>query len=142
PWISPSSSRTRIITMTPSSRFVLSALSLLTLGACKERARPTPPAVPVTVAKAEERPVPFEVTAPGTVEAIRAVSVSSQVSGVITSVKFHEGDEVKQGQVLFTIDARPYRNALQQAQAALARDVVQLTNAQRQVDRYQTLAKS
>jgi multidrug efflux system membrane fusion protein len=88
------------------------------------------------------REVPYEITAPGTVEPIRAVAVTSQVSGVVTSVRFNEGDEVREGQVLFTIDSRPYRNALQQAEAALARDVVQLTNAQRQVDRYQSLAKS
>jgi multidrug efflux system membrane fusion protein len=117
-------------------------LTLLAMGSCKERARPTPPAVPVTVAKAVERPVPFEVTAPGTVEAIRAVSLSSQVSGVVTSVSFHEGDEVKQGQLLFKIDSRPYRNALQQAEAVLSRDLIQLANARRQVDRYQSLAKS
>src|ERR1043165_9895616 len=106
--------------------FVLSAL-----WASAPRKPETPPraAVPVTVAKAEERPVPFEITAPGTVEPIRAVSVSSQVSGVVNSVNFHEGDDVTAGQVLFRIDARPYRNGLQQAQAALARDVVQLQNA-------------
>ena len=86
--------------------------------------------------------MPFEVTAPGTVEPIRAVQVASQVSGIVTNVAFHEGDEVKAGQVLFKIDSRPYQNALSQAQAALSRDQVQLVKAQRQVDRYQTLAKS
>ena len=75
-------------------------------------------------------------------EAINAVQVASQVPGIVTSVRFREGDEVKQGQVLFTIDSRPYRNALQQAEAALSRDIIQLANAQRQVDRYQSLARS
>src|SRR5689334_10157219 len=120
----------------------LLVLTVVLAGACKKATRPTPPAVPVTVAKAEERPVPFEVTAPGTVEPIRAVQVASQVSGIVTNVAFHEGDEVKAGQILFKIDPRPYQNALSQAQAALARDQVQLVNAQRQVDRYQALAKS
>lgn len=101
-----------------------------------------PQTVPVTVAKVEEREVPYEITAPGTVEAINAVQIASQVPGIVTSVRFREGDDVKEGQVLFTIDARPYRNALQQAEAALARDVVQLINARRQVARYETLARS
>ncbi|MBI4500972.1 MAG: efflux RND transporter periplasmic adaptor subunit [Gemmatimonadetes bacterium] len=114
----------------------------LTAFGCKQNARPAPPSVPVTVAKAEERPVPFEITAPGTVEPIRAVAVASQVSGLVTGVNFQEGDEVTAGQILFRIDSRSYRNALQQAQAALARDLGQLQNAQRQVDRYQSLARS
>ena len=125
------------------SSSLLPGLLFLLLGGCSEgRGRPTPPSVPVTVAKTEMREVPFEITAPGTVEPIRAVAVTSQVSGVVTSVRFNEGDEVREGQILFTIDSRPYRNALQQAEAALARDLVQLNNAQRQVDRYQSLARS
>src|SRR5262249_44961872 len=83
----------------------------------------------------------FEVTAPGTVEAIQAVAVGPQVSGVVTKVAFREGDEVKDNQVLFQIDERPYRNALLQADATLARDVVGLNNAQKQVERYKSLAK-
>src|SRR6185503_469231 len=131
--------------MTPSRSYipvVLSAIAFVVAGCRTEQRRGGQQSIPVTVARAEQREVPYEISAPGTVEAINAVQVASQVPGIVTSVRFREGDEVKQGQVLFTIDSRPYRNALQQAQAALARDVVQLTNAQRQVDRYQTLAKS
>jgi multidrug efflux system membrane fusion protein len=97
--------------------------------------------VPVTVARAEQRSVPFEVTAPGTVEPMRAAAVTAQVSGMVTSVRFREGDEVREGQVLVEIDARPYRNALDQAEANLARDVIQLDNARRQVERYRSLAE-
>jgi multidrug efflux system membrane fusion protein len=96
----------------------------------------------VTVAPVQQRDVPFEISAPGSVEPLRAVAVTAQVSGVVTSVQFREGDEVRQGDVLVQLDPRPYRNALQQAEAALARDVIQLTNARRQVERYQGLAKS
>jgi multidrug efflux system membrane fusion protein len=96
----------------------------------------------VTVAPVQQRTVPFEMSAPGSVEPLRAVAVTAQVSGVVTSVRFREGDEVRQGDVLVQIDHRPYRNALQQAEAALARDLIQLTNARRQVERYQGLAKS
>jgi multidrug efflux system membrane fusion protein len=98
--------------------------------------------VPVTVAQAEQRSVPFEVSAPGTVEPMRAAAVTAQVSGMVTRVRFREGDEVREGTVLFEIDPRPYRNALEQAEAALARDLVQLENARRQVERYQALART
>ncbi|MBI4419377.1 MAG: efflux RND transporter periplasmic adaptor subunit [Gemmatimonadetes bacterium] len=110
--------------------------------ACREQRRGAPPPVPVTVAPVERHALPFEIVAPGTVEPIRAVQVAAQVSGILTSVRFREGQDVEEGQILATIDPRPYRNALRQAEAALARDVVQLENARRQAERYQSLAKS
>ena len=108
---------------------------------CSEPPRGGPPAVPVTVAQVEQRSVPFEVMAPGTVEPMRAAAVTAQVSGMVVSVRFREGDEVRQGEVLAEIDPRPYRNALEQAEAALARDLVQLETARRQVERYRSLAR-
>jgi multidrug efflux system membrane fusion protein len=125
-----------------SDRLAILALLALTAGACGRQRRGDPPAIPVTVAPVQQRTVPFEISAPGAVEPLRAVAVTAQVSGVVTSVRFREGDEVRQGDVLVQIDPRPYRNALQQAEAALARDVIQLDNARRQVERYQGLAKS
>jgi len=80
--------------------------------------------VPVTVARAERRAVPYTIGALGTVEPISTVAVTSQVNGMLQRVRFHEGDEVSAGQVLFEIDPRPYRAALTAAQAALARDLV------------------
>ncbi len=125
-----------------SGRFAILALLALTVGACGRQRRGDPPPIPVTVAPVQERTVPFEISAPGSVEPLRAVAVTAQVSGLVTSVRFREGDEVREGDVLVQIDPRPYRNALQQAEAALARDMIQLTNARRQVERYQGLAKS
>jgi len=110
--------------------------------ACSNRRQGAPPAVPVTATQAEQRTVPFEITAPGTVEPMRAVAVSAQVTGIVTAVRFREGDDVREGEVLVQIDPRPYRNALQQAQASLARDLIQLANARRQVERYKGLAQS
>ena len=109
---------------------------------CSTGQRGTPPPVPVTVALAEQRSVPFEITAPGAVEAMRAVAVTAQVSGIVTGVRFREGDFVREGTVLLEIDSRPYRNALQQAEATLARDQIQLANARRQVERYKSLAEN
>ncbi len=123
--------------------FALAPVAALVLSGCQgEQRRGGQQTVPVTVARAEERAVPFEISAPGTVEAINAVQVASQVSGIVTSVRFREGDEVKAGQVLYQLDSRPYQNALQQAEAALSRDLIQLQNARRQVERYQSLAQT
>lgn len=125
-----------------SGRVAILTFLALTAAACGRQRRGDAPAIPVTVAPAQQRDVPFEMTAPGSVEPLRAVAVTAQVSGVVTSVRFREGDEVRQGAVLVQLDHRPYRNALQQAQAALNRDLIQLANARRQVERYQGLAKS
>jgi multidrug efflux system membrane fusion protein len=95
--------------------------------------------VPVTVARAERRAVPYTIAAPGTVEPIRTVAVTSQVGGMLQRVRFREGDEVAAGQVLFEIDPRPYRAALTGAEAALARDVVQWQNADQEAKRYHDL---
>ena len=97
--------------------------------------------MPVTVARAEQRTVPFEVTAPGAVEPMRAAAVTAQVTGMVVSIRFREGDEVREGDVLAQIDPRPYRNAVDQAEATLARDLIQLETARRQVERYRSLAQ-
>lgn len=115
---------------------------VIAAGGCSRGRAGAPAAVPVTVAQAELRSVPYEITGTGTVEPIRAVAVSSQVSGLVTSLGFREGEEVSGGQVLVQIDSRPYQNALSQAEAQLARDLAQLSNARRQVERYQSLAQS
>jgi multidrug efflux system membrane fusion protein len=109
--------------------------------ACSENAAPPPPPVPVTVATAERRPVPFELAATGTVEPLKTVAVQAQVGGTLRRVTFREGEEVKQGQVLFELDARPYRAALDQALANLARDRAQANNAAQQAARYESLAE-
>ncbi len=82
-------------------------------------------AVPVRVAKAVEKTVPIDLTAIGTSEAYAAVSVKSQVNGIIQQVHFTQGDIVNKGELLFTLDARPFQAALEQAQATLARDKAQ-----------------
>lgn len=123
------------------SGYSVPVLLLLCL-ACSPGRHNTPQAVPVTVAQAELRTVPYEITAPGTVEPLHAVTVTAQVSGIVTAVRFREGDYVRAGTVLVEIDPRPYQNALRQAEAALSRDVIQLANARRQVERYQSLAQT
>jgi multidrug efflux system membrane fusion protein len=116
-------------------------LVVLVVGACSEQAARPPAPVPVTIATAERRPVPFELAATGTVEPLQTVAVQAQVGGILRNVAFREGGEVKKGQVLFELDARPYRAELDQALAALARDSAQATNATQEAGRYEALAE-
>ncbi len=91
--------------------------------------------VPVTVALVGQKDVPVEVQVIGNVEAYSTISVKAQVGGELTRVYFHEGDYVKKGDLLFTIDPRPYDAALNQATANLARDEASLSQAQAQLAR-------
>jgi multidrug efflux system membrane fusion protein len=84
--------------------------------------------------------MPLELSAIGTVEASSSVAVRAQITGELTSVNFKEGDDVEQGQVLFTLDRRPLEAALKQSEAALARDQAQLANATAQAQRSKELA--
>src|SRR6266550_3170175 len=77
--------------------------------ACGPSQGGAPPKVPVSVARAERRALPYELDATGAVEPIRSVDVLPQVNGTILHVRFAEGDEVATGQVLFEIDPRPYQ---------------------------------
>ncbi len=95
--------------------------------------------VPVTVATAVQKNVPVQIRAVGNVEPYSTVSIKSQVTGVITHAHFREGQDVKKGQLLFTIDPRPLEAALKQAEANLARDAAQLNNWREQVKRYREL---
>ena len=96
-------------------------------------------AVPVTVATVTQKTVPVEVGVIGNGEAYSTVVVKSQVDGQLHSVYFQEGQDVKEGDQLFTIDPRPYDAALMQADANLARDLAQEKNARAQADRAQKL---
>lgn len=98
-------------------------------------------AVPVLVATAVQKSVPTQLRAVGNVEAYNSVSIKSQVTGVLQKVHFKEGQDVKDGQLLFTVDPRPLEAALKQAEAALARDSAQLTNLREQVRRYAELVE-
>lgn len=89
----------------------------------------TPP-VPVSTTHVVEKSIPVTVSTIGTAEASSTVEVRPQVSGQLTSVEFTEGDEVREGQLLFTIDGRPYEVALRQAEAAWAKDKANAENAQ------------
>jgi multidrug efflux system membrane fusion protein len=86
-------------------------------------------AMPVTVAEAVVKAMPVELTAVGAVEAYATVTVRAQVEGQVTAVHLREGQCVNAGDLLFTIDPRPFESQLKLAQANLARDTIQLGNA-------------
>ena len=104
-------------------------------------ARPAAPAQLVVAGVAEQSPTPILVTAIGTVQSIATVMIKSRVDGEIAKVHFEEGQEVKEGDVLFTLDDRAVRAQLQQAEANLERDRAQLERFKLEVTR-QTELKS
>src|SRR2546423_10344357 len=119
----------------------IAALVVSTLVGCARKGAGGASRVPVPVAHAEQRAVPSETPATGTAEPVQAVSVQAQVTGVPTAVRFQGGDDVTAGQVLFEIDARSFRAALEQARAVLARDQAQQQAAELDAQRYAELVK-
>jgi multidrug efflux system membrane fusion protein len=97
------------------------------------------PASTVGIATAKRADIPVLIDALGTVTPLENVTVQAQVSGVLTQVLFTEGQEVKKGDVLATIDPRPFQIALAQAQGARVRDEAQLDAARVTLKRYDTL---
>jgi membrane fusion protein, multidrug efflux system len=109
----------------------LLAWSCLVSG-CTGKSAPPPrqaEGVPVVVATVSQRTVPVDIQVIGNVEAYATIAVKSQVGGELTLVHFREGDFVKKGDVLFTIDRRLLEAQVKQAQATLERDKAQLSLA-------------
>jgi multidrug efflux system membrane fusion protein len=95
--------------------------------------------VPVGVTPAERRNVPIWVEGLGNVSSLATVTVRARVSGQIVSIAFQEGTRVKVGDLLVQIDPRPFKIALEQAQATAQRDVATLRNNERDLVRYKDL---
>jgi membrane fusion protein, multidrug efflux system len=98
-------------------------------------------AVPILAAKVVQRNVADTIHAIGRVEAYSTVEIKAQINGQVTQVHFHEGQDVKQGDLLFTIDPRPFEAALNQAEANLAKDRAQERQAAADEKRYAYLLK-
>ena len=98
-------------------------------------------AVPILAAKVVQRSVADTIHAIGRVEAYSTVEIKAQINGQVTQVNFREGQDVKQGDLLFTIDPRPFQAALNQAEANLARDRAQEHQAAADEKRYAYLLK-
>src|SRR5437016_4382253 len=128
----------------------------LVLGCTANPAAPPPSSgVPVVVAKVSQKLMAVEITSVGNVEPISTVSVKAQISGELLEVHFKEGDFVRKGQLLFSIDSRVPQGQvgtmqaniekdeaqLKQVEANLARDTAQLEYARSESERYVTLLK-
>ena len=115
--------------------------ALVGMSACTTSTVQTAPivAVPVKVAKAEQKTEPLELTAIGSADAYSTVSIKAQVNAVLEAVHIKEGQLVKKGDLLFTLDARPFEAALAQAQGTLARDQAQEQLNIVELERYQQL---
>ena len=123
----------------------------LTFDGCGGKAEgPEPPkgagkkgggAVPVSIAKVNQRNVPVEVSVIGNVEAYATVTVKAQVSGELLKVHFHEGDYVKKGDLLFNIDSRPLEAGLRQMEANLAKDLAVQAQSEANLTRDQAQEK-
>jgi len=115
---------------------------LLALPACSDRAGgntppKAPPAVPVAVGPVVQKVVPVQVVAVGNVQAYTSVGIKSRVAGQVLKVHFKEGDDVRHGDVLFTIDPAPFEAAVRQAEATVAKDTANLKQAQATLERDQ-----
>lgn len=139
---------------------VLAGLVVALAGCTSKGSQPTSRkgegGVPVTVAVVTQRDVPLQIEVIGNVEAYSTIAVKAQVGGEITQVHFREGEYVKAGDLLFTIDPRPLNAMLNeveanlakdeaaqgQAEANLVRDTAQQKYAQSQADRYGRLFQS
>ena len=105
-------------------------------------AKPTgPQTMPVGVATAQSRDMPYYLTGLGSVTAFYTVNIKSRVDGQLEDVKFKEGQNVKQGELLAVIDPRPYEVQLSQAQATLFKDQASLRDAKTILERYKALFK-
>ncbi len=97
--------------------------------------------VPVTVAQADRRDMPVVLTAIGNVTPIQTVQIKSMVTAQVLQVHFTVGQEVKKGQLLFTLDPRSFEADLAKAEGQLARDKAAAANARVSQKRYQGLLK-
>lgn len=122
------------------ARFQAGAAAVTLLAASPALAQNAPPSV--TVATPVTRDVAEWQEHTARIEPSARVEIRARVSGQIEQVHFEDGAIVRQGDLLFTIDQRPFRIAVDQAEAGLARAEAQLTLAGQQVERYTPLAQS
>jgi len=126
------------------TRFALVAIAASVLAGCGQGQQPTqaaPPPPTVTVANPIKRPIVDHDEYVGRFVAVDSVEVRARVSGYLDSVHFKDGDTVKQGDLLFTIDRRPFQTALEQARANLAQARANLAFTESDLGRAQQLVR-
>jgi membrane fusion protein, multidrug efflux system len=122
--------------------FVAAGAAYVRLGRSHAPPAADPPQpIPVIATNVQQRDVPIVLTGLGAVTALNTATIRSQVTGLITSVNFREGQSVKKGDLLAQIDPRTFQAQLDQAEATLAHDETHMKNAQENLARFSTLAK-
>jgi multidrug efflux system membrane fusion protein len=124
--------------------FLFGSAALLSLAGCKPsaaapKAAGGPAPVPVQTAVAQQLDVPRTIESVGAMQALRMVAVKSQVDGMIAQIHFKEGDDVKAGALLVTLDQRPFENSLRIARADLANAKAESAKAEADLVRYKNL---
>jgi membrane fusion protein (multidrug efflux system) len=110
------------------------------LAACEAEAPPAPPPIPeVKVAQVLQRDVPVHVEVIGETRGNTEIEIRARVEGFVESVDYREGTLVEQGQLLYTLDARPFQARLATTRAGLAEAEAQLARARQDVARYEPL---
>lgn len=132
-----------------SYRRMIMALSVIASGALaacgdepKQQGMPAGMKIPVSVITVEPTPTEVYAQLPGRVEAIKDAQIRARVTGIVKEINFEQGSEVKEGQLLFTIDPAPYEAELNRARADLQRAEADAGAARLQADRYAKLVKS
>jgi multidrug efflux system membrane fusion protein len=121
--------------------WLIVALAGVVLPAGCSKKTPQAHAVPVSAAQVVQETVPIELSSFGAVEANMSVTIKSQVAGILTTVHFKEGQEVHKGDLLASIDSRPFDATLKMAQGTLEKDGAQLKNAEKEASRQTELLK-
>lgn len=120
--------------------FAVCLIAVFAIAACKKgEPQQISPPTNVLAEKAVKKDVPIVVSAIGNIEASKSVSVYSLIGGQLIAVHFKEGQDVREGQPLFSIDPAPYREKLRQAEGKLAKDLAQLKYNQEEAKRYEFL---
>ena len=121
----------------------LALVPLLVLAACGQKAPPSAGGmkVPVSVIQVEPKATVVHTELPGRVQAIEDADVRARVNGIVQSIDFEQGSEVKAGQLLYTIDPAPYKAARDQAVAQLKTAEAAAQTAQLQAKRFAVLVK-
>ncbi len=128
-------------TILPFFFFLILGLLTACSGEKQTNAATPPAAVPVVVTKVIQKDMPLQVNAIGSIEPYSSVQVKSQVAAQLQAVHFKEGDMVRKGQLLFTLDKRQFEAELNRARGTLAQDVAKAANAKAQAQRYAALLK-
>jgi multidrug efflux system membrane fusion protein len=130
---------------TPTAKlYALVSPLLLAAAGCAQHvaAHPDQPVIPVMAAKAESKTMPVELHEIGTGEAYSTVAIESQVAGIVSAVHYTQGQFVKKGDLLVSLDDRPFVAALEVARANLSKDRANAQLASVEAERYENLFQS